>query len=91
MCIRDSTRANTKIEGLTEQLVDKDEIIAKSVALQKASEDAKDNMEEKLQTYITNNEILQEKLRLTAAEITKGNQVIARLQADGNSLKKRRR
>jgi len=86
---RDLTRAQTKIEGLTEQLSDKDEIIAKSVALQKASEEAKDNMEEKLQTYITNNEILQEKLRLTAAEITKGNQVIARLQADGKQLKEK--
>jgi len=86
---RDLTRAKTKIEGLIDQLAGKDEIIAKSAALQRASEDARDNMEEKLQTYITNNEILQEKLRLATSEITKGNQVIARLQADGKQLKEK--
>lgn len=50
--------------------------MAKSAALQKASEDARDSIDQRLQMYISNAEVLQENMKTSAMEIEKGNQII---------------
>jgi chaperonin cofactor prefoldin len=50
--------------------------MAKSAALQKASEDARDSLDQRLQMYISNAEVLQENMKTGAIEIEKGNQII---------------
>lgn len=50
--------------------------MAKSIALQKASEDARDSIEQRLQMYVANAEVLQDNMRSGSIEIERGNQII---------------
>ena len=63
-----------------------DVMVKKSVELQKASDDARKMVEDKLDIYIADNENLHEKIKLGSTEITKGNAVIQRLQTDKKTL-----
>jgi CHASE1-domain containing sensor protein len=48
----------------------------KTIALQKASDEAKNNLEQKLQMYISNIESLQEELKNSSSDIEKSEHVI---------------
>ncbi len=57
------------------------------MALQRASEDAKVALEEKVNMYIENNDSLQEKMRELSNEVSKGNQTITSQQQDIRTLR----
>ena len=61
--------------------------MAKTVELQQASDLARASMEQRLQMYISNAEVLQDNLKAGAAEIDKGNEIIAGLQAEVRTLR----
>lgn len=84
---RDVARNIAKVEALNQQLEDKAEMVAKSVALQKASEEARVSLEQKLELYMNNGEVLQEKLLDSGREIEKGNKVIGKLQDEVKQLR----
>jgi len=84
---RDLAKATSKIEALQFQVQDKDELVVKSQALQRASDDARMAVEEKLKLYMETNNTLQEKVRELTNEISKGNQVISSQQQDIRQLR----
>ena len=84
---KDVVRMSSKIDSLQYQLQDKDELISKTMALQRACEDSKVALEEKLNFYIETNDSLQSRIREGSQEITKGNQVIAGQQNDIQQLR----
>ncbi len=83
---RDLARSEARCEALKAQVEDRDSMVKKSVELQKASDEARKMVEDKLDIYIADNENLHEKIKLGSTEITKGNAVIQRLQADKKTL-----
>jgi len=62
-------------------------MMVKQLAVQRAGEDTRKILQEKLDMYITNGEALQEKLRESGAEMTRGNALISRLQAEVKQLR----
>jgi len=62
-------------------------MMTKQLALQRAGEDSRKVLQDKLDMYITNGEALQEKLRESGAEMTRGNALIARLQNEVKQLR----
>ena len=84
---RDLAKATSKIEALQFQVQDKDELVAKSQALQRASDDARAAIEDKLKLVLETNDSLQEKIRELTNEISKGNQVISSQQQDIRQLR----
>lgn len=66
---------------------DKEALLAKMTSLHEAATDAKRQLEDSLGMYKDNNAKLQEKLKLSASEITKGNTIISKLQADLRAAK----
>lgn len=58
-------------------------------SLQESAADSKRQLEESLALYRDNNARLQDKLKLSSAEITRGNSIITKLQADTRALKGR--
>lgn len=79
---RDLARTSAKNEALLQQVQDKDDLLAKQVSVQRAGDEARKVLEDKLDMYITNGEALQDKLRESGAEMTRGNALITRLQAE---------
>jgi len=63
--------------------------MAKSAALQKASEDARDSIDQRLQMYISNAEVLQENMKTGAIEIERGNQIIMKQNNEIKNLKEK--
>ena len=59
------------------------------MAVQRAGDDARKVLQDKLDMYITNGEALQEKLRESAAEMTRGNALITRLQSEVKQLREK--
>ena len=126
---RDLARATARIEALTQQVQDRDEVrhihpsphlhssslprffllsdltspphhhhhytfplkqmMVKQMAVQRAGDDARKVLQDKLDMYITNGEALQEKLRESAAEMTRGNALITRLQSEVKQLREK--
>ena len=84
---RDLAKNVTKVESLLQQLRDKDEMIQTSTALHKASEESRLSTEQRLEMYVSNSEVMQEKLKQTAVEIDKGNNVISLLQNEIKQLR----
>lgn len=78
---RETVKLQAQNNSLTIQLADKEESMLKTVALQKASEDARRVSEEKIEMYAKCIEAQQEKLRVGHEELTRGNGVISQLQA----------
>lgn len=76
-----------EIKAAMQTLKDKDEILGKAESLQRAAAEAKDQQEDSINLYREHNTRLQEQLRLSSAEITKGNTIIAKLQSDCRELK----
>jgi spindle assembly abnormal protein 6 len=62
-------RSGAKIEAMGQQLLDKDEIIGKSVELQKSSDTSRLSVEARLDMYVTGNDELKYKLNTALAEI----------------------
>ena len=83
---RDLARSEAHCEALKAQVEDRESMVKKSAELQKASDEARKMVEDKLDIYIADNENLHEKIKLGSMEITKGNAVIQRLQADKKTL-----
>ena len=83
---RQVARNGAQIEALTLQVADRDEMIKISRNMQKAAEDARKLLEEKLDIYIADADNLREKIKLGGMEITRGNAVIQRLQVDKKTL-----
>ena len=63
--------------------------MAKSTALQKASEDARESIEQRLQMYIANAEVLQENMRSGSIEIDRGNQIITQQNSEIKSMREK--
>ena len=76
-------------EALTQQLQDRDENMAKTVALLRAGDHAREALEEKLQLFADNLAHAQEKLHASGAEIDKGNAIIDKMHADSRALKEK--
>ena len=70
---------------------DKEALLAQVTSLHEAASDAKRQLEESLRMYKENNSRLQEKLKVSSAEITKGNTIIHKLQSDGRALRSKLR
>lgn len=83
---RNLARSEAKGEALVAQLADREDMVKKSAALQKAAEEARRLTEEKLDIYVADNENLHEKIKQGSNEITRGNSVIQRLQLDKRTL-----
>ena len=83
---RQVARNGAQIEALSLQIADREEVIKISRNMQKAAEDARKLLEEKLDIYISDADNLREKIKLGGMEITRGNAVIQRLQADKKTL-----
>ena len=83
---RDLARSGAQNESMKSQLLDREETVKKAADLQKAAEDARKMVEEKLDMYIADSENLHEKIKQGGHEITRGNSVIQRLQSDKKIL-----
>lgn len=73
---------DVELSASTQALRDKDELLARTSSLLDAAEASKRQKDETLEMYKDNCLKLQDKLKASAAEITKGNQIIGQLQAD---------
>ena len=78
---------DVELAASTQSCKDKEQLLSKSGSLLEAAHDAKRQTDESLAIYKENNARLQDKLKASAAEITKGNAIITKLQADGRALK----
>ncbi len=83
---RQLARSGAQIEALNLQVTDRDEMVQVSKNMQRAAEDARKLLAEKLDIYIADADNLREKIKLGGAEITRGNAVIQRLQIDKKTL-----
>ena len=70
---------------------DKEALLAKATSLHEAAADAKRQLDVSLADVKENNAKLQQKLRISSTEITKGNAIIHKLQNDGRALKSKLR
>lgn len=86
---RELARNIAKVESLLQQVHDKDDMIVTIQSLQKAAEESKANTESKLDMYISNSDMLQEKLQLSSMEIDRGNNAIMILQNDVKQLREK--
>lgn len=64
-------RSGAKIEAMNQQLLDKDEIIGKTVELQKSSDNSRLGVEARLAMYVTSNDELKNGLKSALDEIEK--------------------
>ena len=78
---------DVELSALTQALRDKDELLARTSSHLEAAQGAKRQQDEVLELYKYNNFKLQEKIKASAAEITKGNQIIGQLQGDARALR----
>jgi len=79
--------SRVELAALGASVADKENLAARTSSLLEASADAKRSLEESLAAHKENNARLQSKLKVSAAEILKGNQIIGKLQADVRSLR----
>jgi len=76
-----------KLAAALQSIQDKEHLLAKMTSLHEAATEAKRQVEDSLTLYKDNHSRLQEKLKLSSDEITKGNSIIAKLQSDCRELK----
>ena len=76
-----------RIAALDQQVVDKEEVLAKSQTMQAASDSSHRRMEEAIDLYKKNIETLNSRLNSSADEINKGNDIIAKIQAEHSNAK----
>ena len=81
-----SPRTQVELSALTQSVTDKEELLAKQAALLEAANDAKRNAMESAAHFKEDNLKLQARVAAAAAEITKGNTIIAKLQGDKKGL-----
>ena len=81
-----ATHAQVELSALTQSVTDKEELLAKQAALLEAANDAKRNAMESAAHFKEDNLKLQARVAAAAAEITKGNTIIAKLQGDKKGL-----
>ncbi len=82
---------DVEIAALTQSVADKEELNAKTGSLLDAANEAKARQDESIALYKENNGKLQDKVKASSAEIAKGNQIIAKLQADSRALRSKLR
>jgi len=81
---REMARAEARVEALSEQLKDKDQLEQRSNELIRAAEDGRNNAEDKISMYASSIQSLKDKLTSAVGEINKGNQLISSMQTDAN-------
>ena len=81
-----SPHTQVELSALTQSVTDKEELLAKQAALLEAANDAKRNAMESAAHFKEDNLKLQARVAAAAAEITKGNTIIAKLQGDKKGL-----
>lgn len=87
--LRDITRLESKVEGIQSTLHERDESMAKSLQLQRASEEAKAGVEERLRMYMTKCDETQRHLEETQEEVERYQTLSAKLQTECKGLKDR--
>ena len=83
---RRTCRRDVELSAALQSAKDKEANLSKTAKLHEAANDAKRQLEDSLNVFKENNSKLQEKLRVSGAEITKGNAIINKLQNDGRAL-----
>lgn len=78
---------DVELSALGQSVADKESLLAKTSSLLEAANDAKQQHGEAAAYHKDSVAKLQLKLRASAAEITKGNQIISKLQADAQQLR----
>ena len=78
---------DVELAAARQSVQDKEALLAKMTSLHEAASDGKRHLDETLSVFKDNNAKLQEKLKASAAEITRGNAIIQKLQADNRGLK----
>lgn len=78
---------DVELSALMQSVADKEQLLGKMSSLLEAANEAKQQHAEQICLYKESLIKLQRKLKASAAEITKGNQVISKLQADGQALR----
>ena len=76
-----------ELAAATQAVKDKNETLVKTASLHEAACEAKRQLEDTITMHKESNSQLHEKLKLSSAEITKGNGIISRLQSDCRELK----
>ena len=84
---KDLSARDVELSAALQSAKDKEANLSKTAKLHEAANDAKRQLEDSLNVFKENNSKLQEKLRVSGAEITKGNAIINKLQNDGRALK----
>jgi hypothetical protein len=84
---RDGLKLESKIEALQQQLRDREENMNKSTALQRAAEEAKAVVEEKLAQQASHVQALQEEVLVTHEEIDRLTEAIARQHGEQRQLR----
>jgi len=84
---KEVVKLQMKSESLALQIADREDAVARSGELQRASEESKRATDEQLALYRNSLEAVTEKLSAAVAEIKKGNQEIARQQQEIGQLK----
>lgn len=86
---RECVKMTTRNESLIIQLREKDDSMNKTIALNKAADESKSGLEEKINMYANFIESQQEKIKNGAEELKRGNAVIARFQSECKQLKQK--
>ena len=84
---KDLAARNVELSAALQSAKDKEELNAKMTALREADAGSKRQLEDAVSMHKENAAKLQEKLKLSSAEITKGNSIISKLQSDQRALK----
>lgn len=84
---KSASARDVELSALTQSVRDKEELLVRTCSQLEAAEAAKRQNHETLEFYKENNFKLQENLKATAAEITKGNQIIGQLQGEVRALR----
>ncbi|KAJ1436086.1 hypothetical protein B484DRAFT_262960 [Ochromonadaceae sp. CCMP2298] len=82
-------KLESRVDTLTQQLLSKNEQLENTVAMHRASEDARSNVEQRLLLYVNNAEVLQENLHTGAGEIERGNAIISKLNEEARQAREK--
>ena len=82
-----ASASRIEIAALAQSVSDKDALVTKSTSLLDAANEAKRNADEMIQIHRDSATKLQARLKSASSEISKGNSIIAKLQAEVRGLK----